>query len=208
MSGHRKKQNHSVKGNLSKSRPITSLLDEMKDGQEHGSIVGCYVQVSDWVAEFRRGLKEIEDARGRPCVCYVANTIKPDQGISIERKDDLPFQELLRSVPKEQKDVDVLVVTPGGSGEQVAHFVNHLRSRFDTVEFLLPAEAMSAGTLWVLSGDKIWMTSSSYIGPIDPQVRSKDGQLQPAQSILHLLEVIREEGNKALSRGQPFYSTH
>lgn len=120
----------------------------------------------------------------------------------MEANDDLPFQELVASVPQDQEEVDVLIVTPGGSGEQIAHFVDCLHSRFNSVEFLLPERAMSAGTLWALSGDKIWMRASSHIGPIDPQILSKEGQFVSAQSILSLLNMIQEVGNEALSKGQ------
>lgn len=61
---------------------------------------------------------------------------------------------------------------------------------------------MSAGTLWALSGDKIWMDKRAFIGPIDPQVRAKTGDLVPAQSILILLNKIKEEGENAIQKGQ------
>lgn len=60
-----------------------------------------------------------------------------------------------------------------------------------------------AGTIFAMSGDDIIMTGSSYIGPIDPQVRNKDGAMVPAQSILTLLEDIRERGKQAIANKQP-----
>lgn len=60
---------------------------------------------------------------------------------------------------------------------------------------------MSAGTLWVLSGNKIWMDRRAYIGPIDPQVRLSDGSLVPAQSLIVLLQEIRKEGEEFLKKG-------
>ena len=93
--------------------------------------------------------------------------------------------------------------TPGGNGHQVNLFVNTLRSRFSSVEFLLPFMAMSAGTLWALSGDRIWMDSRAFLGPIDPQVPLRDGRFVPAQSLLLLLEQVKNEGEAAIRSGAP-----
>jgi len=60
---------------------------------------------------------------------------------------------------------------------------------------------MSAGTIWALSGNEIWMDERAFIGPIDPQVPGKDGRLVPAQAILTLLKRIQDTGADALARG-------
>ena len=62
---------------------------------------------------------------------------------SIEYGDDLPFSELINSVPIEEKNIDIILVTPGGSGTQVAKFVDKLRPRFENVSFIIPDIAMS-----------------------------------------------------------------
>lgn len=41
--------------------------------------------------------------------------------------------------------------------------------------FLVPNFAMSAGTVLVMSGDKIYMDYYSILGPIDPQIRNREG---------------------------------
>jgi hypothetical protein len=186
---------------------VDSLLARMEDGNEFGSIVSLMPKDGNVVPELRKGLAEIERARGRPCVCYVANTLHPMPGTSIESSDDLPFNEMIARVSAGSNSVDVLLVTPGGSGQQVSQFVNTLRPRFGSVEYLLPYMCMSAGTLWALSGDKIWMDRRAFIGPIDPQVRLPDGQFIPAQSLLTLLDKIQKEGEEALKKGsQPSWS--
>lgn len=133
----------------------------------------------------------------------MANVVNPNIKAvrSIEYSDDLPFSELVNTIPAMQKDIDVVLVTPGGSGTQVAKFVDKLRPRFDTVSFILPNIAMSAGTIFSMSGDEIIMTNSSYIGPVDPQVPNKDGTYIPAQAILTLIEEIQTKGNEAIKKG-------
>ena len=181
---------------------VLSLLDAMVEGNEFASIVGLFLQDGDVVRELRRSLAEIEAIRSRPCLCYVANVVKQDATMAIDLSDDLPFNEMVSLVDPAKRDADVLIVTPGGLGAQVSQFVNTLRQRFDSVEFILPERAMSAGTLWALSGDRIWMDSRAFIGPIDPQVRLKDGQFVSAQSVLILLDKIRQDGEAALRRGE------
>lgn len=182
---------------------MDSLLDAMEDGNEYGSIVfKTPRQEMDLVSEARRALAEIESIRRRPCLCYIANVIKPSADAAITGLDHLPFAEMVTKVEPGVREVDILLVAPGGSAEQVIQFVDALRSRFGTVEFLLPYMAMSAGTLWALSGDRIWMDQRAYLGPIDPQVVSKDGNYVPAQALLALLNEIQQKGEEALKNGQ------
>ncbi len=180
----------------------------MIDGIEYGCIVGCTQNTSDLVPELRRAIAEIERVRGRRCLCYVANVVQDMGQTSISSADHLPFAEMVGAVPAGSDDVDVFLATSGGSGEQVTQFVEALRSRFRSVEFLVPYKAMSAGTLWALSGDRIWMDQRAFLGPIDPQVPSKDGRYVPAQALLTLQEKIQKEGQAALARGQRPDWTH
>jgi len=48
--------------------------------------------------------------------------------------------------------------------------VNIIRFHYQEVYFVVPDYAMSAGTIFCMSGDKIFMDYSSSLGPIDPQV--------------------------------------
>lgn len=183
---------------------VPSLLDKMVDGTEYGSIVGLVPddRSKDMTIDLRRALAEIETLRGRPCICYVANIVKDIPDTSIAAADHLPFSEMVGLVDPSVKEVDVFIATPGGSAEQVIQFVDALRKRFSSVEFLIPYKAMSAGTLWALSGDRIWMDERAFLGPIDPQVPSKDGRYVPAQALLTLIAKIQKEGQVAIQNGQ------
>ena len=60
--------------------------------------------------------------------------------------------------------------TPGGSAETVEKLVDIIRFHYKEVFFVVPDSAMSAGTIFCMSGDRIYMDYSSSLGPIDPQV--------------------------------------
>ena len=184
----------------------TSLLDKMVDGREYQSIVGLNNVSIDLGEEMKKALSEIYAIRKRPIICYIANTLNSaiigKTSISIDNGDDMPFIEILNTIPQEEKAIDIVLVTPGGSADTVDYFVKKLRGRFDSIAFILPYMAMSAGTIFCMSGDELIMSESSYIGPIDPQVPSRGGMFVPAQSIMTLIDTIRERGEKQLKEGK------
>lgn len=188
---------------MSNHKPISStLLDKMENGREFESLLKYQYQNLNFLDELRKSIAEIKAIRGRNIVCYVANVVKPSAAISIEDSDDLPFNEMISSLPIDCKELDIVLVTPGGYAHQVAKFVNKLRPRFDKISFILLNKTMSAGTIFIMSGDEIIMSNQSQIGPIDPQVRTKSGEFVPAQSVLTLIDDIRLRGDEAIKKGQ------
>jgi hypothetical protein len=183
---------------------ITSLLDHMKDENEFESLVRCKAVNIDLATEIRKSLQEIRAVRNRPAICYLANVVNTGikMSTSIDNNDDLPFSEMISGIPADENNIDVILVTPGGSAQQVAKFVDKLRPRFDNVVFILPYMAMSAGTIFAMSGNDIIMGKNSYIGPTDPQVPNKDGFYVPAQAILTLIDDIQKRGEELLKKGQ------
>lgn len=191
--------------------PVTSLLDLMVDGREYESLIEkLKVSVKvDMTAEIRKVLLEFRALRNRPAICYLANVVNEQIKIpvSIDANDDLPFAEMISAVPGHEQAVDVILVTPGGSAQQVAKFVDKLRPRFTDVTFILPYMAMSAGTIFAMSGNEIVMGPNSFIGPTDPQVPNRDGIYVPAQAILTLLDEIQKRGEQLIAQGQqPLWS--
>jgi hypothetical protein len=179
----------------------SSLLDVMTDGREFESLLSYQFVNVQLVPEIRRCLNDVSAIRNNPLICYIANVVKPRQGpVSIDDSDDLPFNEMVLSLPA-TREIDIVLVSPGGFAHQVAKFVNTLRARFEKVNFLIPNKAMSAGTIFALSGDEIVMTRESNLGPIDPQVRNRNGEFIPAQALLTLIEEIKERGERSLNKG-------
>ena len=79
--------------------------------------------------------------------------------------------------------ITVILDTLGGVVEVVEQMVVSIRHHYKEVYFMIPSRAMSAGTIFAMSGDKIFMNYFSCLGPIDPQVQ-KDGRLVPALAYL------------------------
>lgn len=185
-------------------KTVHSLLSEMKDGREFESIIPLVpAQNLDLMKELQQAIAEVEAIRKRPCIAYVGNVVSGDLECAINEKDDEPFAEAVECAASPDKSIDIFLVTKGGSAHQVSRFVNCLRHKFDNVEFLLASYCMSAGTIFALSGDKIWMTNRACLGPIDPQIPSRDGRFVPAQALLTLVDRIHAQGVEALKNRQP-----
>jgi hypothetical protein len=95
------------------------------------------------------------------------------------------------------KKLVILLKTPGGYLEPVQRMVATLRKHYRIVDFVIPNYAYSAGTVFVLSGDAIYMDYYSRLGPIDPQVKSSRGkQLVSALGHLEKYNALIEKASK------------
>ncbi|HYE00365.1 MAG TPA: serine dehydrogenasease [Alphaproteobacteria bacterium] len=88
--------------------------------------------------------------------------------------------------------ISIFLTTDGGSVEVVEKLVEITRHHYERVYFIVPEHAMSAGTIWCLSGDKILMDYSSSLGPIDPQIMIQErGQEHWVPALGYLDQVER-----------------
>ena len=85
---------------------------------------------------------------------------------------------------KPKPRIAVILDTLGGTVEVVERLVQIIRHHYCEVDFLIPDRAMSAGTVFVMAGDRIFMGYFSCLGPIDPQIE-KDGEYVPALAYLN-----------------------
>ena len=80
------------------------------------------------------------------------------------------FIEKLKAEKTNRNRITIILNTSGGSVETVEKLVEIVRFHYSEVYFVVPDYAMSAGTVFCMSGSKIFMDYSSSLGPIDPQV--------------------------------------
>lgn len=104
------------------------------------------------------------------------------------------FRNFLEAVKlasaRTENTLSIILRTPGGSAETAERFVTIVRHHYEVVNFVVPDMAMSAGTIFCMSGDRIFMDYSSSLGPIDPQVIATDGSGYVAA--LGYLDKVRE----------------
>ncbi|HHQ6001819.1 TPA: SDH family Clp fold serine proteinase [Morganella morganii] len=103
-----------------------------------------------------------------------------------------PTVEMLGTVAMTRavRKLVIILQTTGGSVESVEKLVEITRNFYDEVYFIVPDYAMSAGTIWCMSGDKIYMDYASSLGPIDPQVPTAENKWVPALGYLDKVEEI------------------
>lgn len=109
------------------------------------------------------------------------------------------YEKLFRDFIENQKGLDgtkerlvIFLNTPGGSVESVEKMVDIIRYHYKEIYFVVPDYAMSAGTIFCMSGNKIFMDYSSSLGPIDPQVFNGK-EYVPALGYLDQVEKLLEK---------------
>jgi len=113
------------------------------------------------------------------------------------------FREMINELKendKGYKKLCIVLTTPGGSAMEVQRCVNVVRNFYDEIDFIIPDYAYSAGTIFCMSGDNIYMNYYSVLGPIDPQVQNKAGLWVAALGYLDKVnEMIDKSKNGNLS---------
>ncbi len=97
------------------------------------------------------------------------------------------FEERLFDADRSQ-DLHIMLATPGGDGETAIRLVRQAQSRCKELTVVVPDQAKSAGTLFVLGADHIYMGPTSDLGPVDPQFLLPDGSLGAARAIIAAVE--------------------
>jgi hypothetical protein len=87
------------------------------------------------------------------------------------------FVDLLHNV-KPDNDLDLLLHTGGGDVDAAEKLISIVRTRVGTgcLRVIVPDFAKSAGTLMAVGADRIVMSDTSELGPIDPQINLTDGR--------------------------------
>ncbi len=140
------------------------------------AIIKEYIDKRPGVLDLQNELQRLIDAYNkhtdRYLFVYAADLNKGRMrgvDVSLVQDDFYTIQDILRESDK--KKIDFYIETPGGSGEAAEEIAKFLRKKFNEVNFVIAAEAKSAGTILVLSGDNIFMTDTGSLGPIDAQVK-------------------------------------
>lgn len=117
----------------------------------------------------------------------------------------IPFyRAVIQGLQEDNKSHSRLVIflnTPGGSVEVTEKFADINRKFYNEVYFVVPNQAMSAGTVFCMSGDKIYMDYASSLGPIDPQVFNGERYV-PALGYLDKIQEFVDKVQKGESLNQ------
>ena len=104
----------------------------------------------------------------------------------------LRIVEELAGEPDKKEKLFINLTTTGGSATAVERYVNIIRHHYNEVNFIVPDFAYSAGTIFCMSGDNIFMDYFSVLGP-DPQVMNKEGKWVAALGYLDKVNDLLEK---------------
>lgn len=120
----------------------------------------------------------------------------------VENETKRLIEELAHDTNKHEV-LYVILTTPGGSLTPVQRMVDIFRRFYTEVNFIIPDYAYSAGTILCMSGDNILMNYYSVLGPIDPQVQNKDGNLVAALGYLDKInELLQKAKDNTLTQAE------
>ncbi|HBK57120.1 MAG TPA: serine dehydrogenasease [Xanthomonadales bacterium] len=110
-----------------------------------------------------------------------------------------PLDDIIRNqvedIDDRKNSLMVILETLGGSIETAERIADVFRYHYSKGEicFLVPNFAMSAGTILVMSGDRILMDYYSVLGPIDPQIKGRNNTYVPALGYLDKFDQLIEK---------------
>jgi len=118
----------------------------------------------------------------------------PPEMLSVSEGDLQGFMEVIHGI--KEKELDLILHSPGGSLAAADACVQYLRSKFDHIRVFVPHAAMSAATMIACAADEVVLGKHSFLGPIDPQLvmaTSLGARMIPAQAILDQFDMARKE---------------
>ncbi len=118
--------------------------------------------------------KKLAGHLGRPVVTYFANM---GQGL-LDTKDADMLQSILQEMNLSH-GLALVINSPGGDGIAAERVINVCRTYSGTGEYwaIVPGKAKSAATMVCFGASKIFMSGSSELGPVDPQIFLEDTRL-------------------------------
>ena len=115
------------------------------------------------VEERKKQLGRIASLRKR-CVLAITADLRVRES-NLTGEDLLPIGDQLSNLQGDA--IDLVLETPGGSGEAAEDVVRLVRRRFKSMGVIVPGTAKSAGTILAMAGDEIPM---SYESALDQRV--------------------------------------
>ncbi|HKY82174.1 MAG TPA: hypothetical protein VJM09_11975 [Sphingobium sp.] len=121
--------------------------------------------------------EQIEKARDSKVVAYVTGD-RPGLETQVSPEIVDLFVDHLDAIWP-AKRISLVLYTNGGDTAAAWRLINLIRTFCDELEVIVPAKALSAGTLICLGANKIIMTKQATLGPIDPSLNSPLGPIIP-----------------------------
>lgn len=147
--------------------------------------------------------KSIEEIIGKPLITYYTSFHFP---VMIEDTDVDMIEDALNTMGLDD-GIALLINSPGGIGLAAERLINVLRSYSHTNKFdiYIAGKAKSAATMICFGAHKIYMSETSELGPVDPQITFRDSETEDVKrfSLVNIVKsyedlfkrAVQEKGN-------------
>ncbi len=153
------------------------------------------------------GVAKIEAVTERNFVSYTSFFQHPAG--TIDDPDARWIETLFQSIDlaKYPDTLDLMINSPGGSPTAAEKIILTCRKYAKSFRVIVPQTAMSAATMVAMGADKIVMTETAEIGPIDPQMIQKlsNGQeiIRPAAAYVDAYRDLVNRMQESITSGKP-----
>ena len=175
--------------------------ETLKEVQESARVRG--LQGPDLDGIRLKYIRALRAHSGRAVISYATAWLnKHDNNVaySLESQDIHGLMEVCHGI--EERELDLILHSPGGSAQAAEQAIEYLRTRFDYIRAIIPLQAKSAATMMALGCDEIVMGDHSELGPIDPQILipvPEGTRYAPAHAILRDFARAKEECKQDIS---------
>lgn len=129
--------------------------------------------------ERQQGIRDYEEATGRSLVVFWG---------PITPEIITPFADAINDAGQDSP-LDLMLTSFGGDGETALRMATICHMERNDFRVVVPDTSASAATLVALAAESVIMSSTSSLGPIDPQIRLPiRGHYVPARGILEIVD--------------------
>lgn len=140
---------------------------------------------------------ELEGLLEMPVITFFTSFHFP---VMIEDADAVMIEGLLQKMDL-SKGLALMINSPGGIGISAERILNICKSYSGTGEFIaiVPGKAKSAATMVCMGAQKIYMSKTSELGPIDPQIQIQKDNNKISVALCNLVNSYKELFEKAIN---------
>lgn len=174
----------------------------MAESNKSDSIIHRVLDERDQNHNTRIGLfKDIEAILKRPLVTYFTSFTYP---VMIDDSDVDTLIGLLQTMDL-SKGLALMISSPGGDGLAAERIINACRSFSGTGEYwaIVPNKAKSAATMVCFGASKIYMSATSELGAVDPQIVTGEN-LVAAHHYVQTYKQLFQEAVSATGNLEPY----
>lgn len=128
--------------------------------------------------------------------------------VMIEDDDAFMLEEVLQNTKIHDNGLILIINSPGGLPLAAERIINICKSYSkNEFEVIVPNMAKSAATMICLGSSKIYMSKTSELGPVDPQITFSEDNTRKrlsVHSILHSYDKLLKQAVKSKGRIEPY----